>query len=186
MTPWTRSQKKIWPLKLVGSYHNTCGHKTWHGGDIPSTVSTHKVTWSFNNHMVLWGHVKYEIPHISICTTTLTIKQGKVVTQREGLPSINSQISLIMCLCQVTWQTKKYLHYHNPYGHNTYQGGCILPGASTHKFTKLLNKINDKKTIKHGKVVASDILKFSKNLTWKHANQEKNMILQRFCPNQVY
>ena len=45
-------------LKAYLYYHNSYGHQTWQGDDIPWKDPTQKVKWFFN-HVVFWGHATY-------------------------------------------------------------------------------------------------------------------------------
>ena len=40
-----------------------------------------------------------------------------------------------------TSATKIYLHYHNDYGHQTWQGGDLSWGVPTHKITRLFDHV---------------------------------------------
>ena len=51
----------------------------------------------------------------------MATKHDKVVTHRDGFPVINLYNSLNMCSRDKL--KTLYLHYHNAYGHKTYQAG---------------------------------------------------------------
>ena len=86
--------------------------------------------------MVLLGHVTNQILYIFTYTKPIVIKHGEVVVYREGLLPINSSNPLNM---QLRDKLKTYPHCQNAYGHQTCQGGDIVRGASTRKFTRSLN-----------------------------------------------
>ena len=67
-----------------------------------------------------------------------------MVIYLEGLLPIN-QITLSTC-GHVSLRDKLetlYLHYHNVFGHQTYQGGGITQRALTHKATWLFDHVNN-------------------------------------------
>ena len=56
----------------------------------------------------------------------MVIKLGRVVTFLEDLQPIKPYDPLITWYCEIMCQTKpSYFHHHNPYGHQTWQGGDI-------------------------------------------------------------
>ena len=60
-------------------------------------------------------------------------KPCRMVTYNKELPSIKSQDLLIIFSSEVIWEiNKSYLHYHNDYGHQTWQRGYIQSGRSFH------------------------------------------------------
>ena len=102
-----------------------CRQKLQQGG------SFHKITRSFD-HVVLQGHVKYQICYISTTATPMTTKLGKVLTWYEKLSSIT------FCNPLNTWRSSGklralYLIYHNDNGHQTWQSVTEkLPSKQSH------------------------------------------------------
>ena len=93
----------------------------------PSIKRFREVTWQINILYLLLhqtnGHQIWQVGDLS----------------RRSQP-INSHNFLNM------WSSDKlktYIHYHNPYGHKTYQGADIPQGPLTHKFPWPLNKGSD-------------------------------------------
>ena len=68
----------------------------------------------------------------------MVAKLGKMVTYLERFLPIKSQT---ISLCGLKRSRDKlnplYIHYHNAYGSQTWQGGDIERGASLHKVTRL-------------------------------------------------
>ena len=59
-----------------------------------------------------------------ICTTTISMasKLDRMVTYLDCLLSVKSNGSIITWFFEITWQTKTlYFHYHNDFGHKTWQ-----------------------------------------------------------------
>ena len=71
----------------------------------------------------------------------MATKRGKVVTHCQGLRPINSYKPLNMYWEEVTWKLETYLHYHNAYGHKTYQFGDIPQGIPMNNFPWPLNEM---------------------------------------------
>ena len=85
------------PLKTYLRCHNTNGHHTWQGGDLPREPSTHKLTLHFY-HVVLLYHMT---KNLYIYTAAMLIAAKlRMVTDFEGLLPIKSHDPLI------TWSYK--------------------------------------------------------------------------------
>ena len=88
----------------------------WH-----TTRSSHAISYMILQHVVLQSHWTDKIQYISSYTRPVAKKHGRVVIYREGPPPITSHNLLIM-RSHDKLETL-YLHYHNAYGHKTYQSG---------------------------------------------------------------
>ena len=63
---------------------------------------------------------------ISTTTMSMATKPGRVIIFSEDLPSINSKDHLNVWFCKLTlYINMLYLHYHNDYSFQTWQGGSI-------------------------------------------------------------
>ena len=85
------------------------------------------------NSLVTWS---YKMWHTKTNTST--------ITQSLWLRNLHKGAPINI----VTWPFKHavtsktlYFHYHNAYGHKTYQGNDIGQGAHTHKFAWALNEV---------------------------------------------
>ena len=79
--------------------------------------------------------------YISTTTTPIATKLGRVVTYVKGILPKKSHCSWVTYFCEITWQFKTYLHYHNAYSHQTWQGGSQLGGTPTHNVTWFFNYV---------------------------------------------
>ena len=106
---------------------------------IPLATKLDKVVTNYeNNPLIKFLDVRsHEISNTLYLHLYLTNchQHCKVVTDHEKLLPINSHSPLNLCLLWSRDKLKTYLHYYNAYGHKTYQGDDIIPGAPTHKFT---------------------------------------------------
>ena len=71
-------------LKTYLHYHNTYGHQTLKGGELPWGALTNKITWPFN-HVALQDHVTNSIPYNSNTRVVMTTKLGTMVAHLNGL-----------------------------------------------------------------------------------------------------
>ena len=76
---------------------------------------SHKVTWLFN-HVVFRNNVTDCNHYISNTTVSMFTKLGRVWTYREGLLIITSR-----GIARLFDKLKRYFHFHNAYGHQTWQ-----------------------------------------------------------------
>ena len=137
----TWSSVITWQTKtIILRYHNAYGQQTWQDGGLFWGAPAHKVTWPFDyvilrNHMTNWNR------YISTTTTPIATKLGRVVTYVKGILPKKSHCSWVTYFCEITWQFKTYLHYHNAYNHQTWQGGSQLGGTLTHNVTWFFNYV---------------------------------------------
>ena len=110
-------------------FRNTYDHQTWQAGNLRWGNPTFKVTSPFD--YVVTCHMKKNY----ICTSAIPMftRLGRVVTCRAG-PQIQSQV-IFLLWGHVTHEKNFYLHFHNTYGHQTWQTGNLRWGNPTFKVT---------------------------------------------------
>ena len=91
---WSRDKLK----HLYLHFHNTYGHQTWQGGNLPLEDPTYLVRWSFDN-VATW-----QIQETYICSSAIPMatKLGRVVACGGGTPTSKSRALLI------TWSRDKF------------------------------------------------------------------------------
>ena len=91
---WSRDKLK----HLYMHFHNTYGHQTWQGDNLPLENPTYLVRWPFDN-VATW-----QIQEIYICSSAILMatKIGRVVACGGGTPTSKSRALLI------TWSREKF------------------------------------------------------------------------------
>ena len=98
---------------------NIYGYQTWQSRNLRWGDPIFKVTWTFD-YAVTW---QIKRTYIYTAAIPMAIKLGRVITYGKKTPQTKSRYPLIKC-CRDKCKTL-YLHFHNIYGHQTWQRGNL-------------------------------------------------------------